>query len=139
MPLHEFSNLNKHGNIRSRIIYNPTTSFGINPKGLGGYIGVRCFKYKFTNIISPTLVILSNQKYLMPGWVKVHPKTELSDIEWIKPIIKKSIEKFENKSSSSNKIYITKRFTRGNKITYTCTCPGAWISRGNCKHIKQLK
>ena len=38
--LYEFKNYNKHGNIRTRVVSWPNgKAFGINPSGLGGYIG----------------------------------------------------------------------------------------------------
>ena len=46
----------------------------------------------------------------MPTWQEVLPETELSDIKWIKPKVKRA-EVFEHKfkSSSNDKVYTTKR------------------------------
>ena len=39
--LYEFSNHNKHGNIRTRIVSWPKgKAFGINPKGFGNFIAI---------------------------------------------------------------------------------------------------
>ena len=96
MALLQFTNLNKYGDKRTRIIYNPTTSIGFNPSGFGSFIGIRVFKYKYKHpIMSPGLVQLGGKKYIVPTWQEVLPETTLNDIEWIKPKIKK-----ENKSKS---------------------------------------
>ena len=142
--LYEFSNYNKHGNIRTRIIPWPTgKAFGINPKGLGGYIGVRVFKYKYKHELNPpNLMTLGDKKYIMPGWQEVLPETELNDIKWVKPKPKKVEIKKEpivevNKSSSSDKTYTTKYYPNSGK--YHCDCPGTWRTGGNCKHVKGLR
>ena len=41
MPIVEFSNLNKYGNLRTRRFYQEKSNFGINPKGLGPSISFR--------------------------------------------------------------------------------------------------
>ena len=57
--LYEFRNYNKHGNIRTRIIPWPNgKAFGINPKGLGNYIGVRIFKYEYKHELYPPGLII---------------------------------------------------------------------------------
>ena len=49
--LYEFSNYNKHGNIRTRVISWPKgKSFGINPKGFGNYIGVKVFDHAYVKV-----------------------------------------------------------------------------------------
>ena len=96
MALLQFTNLNKYGDKRTRIIYNPTTSIGFNPSGFGSFIGIRVFKYKYKHpIMPPGLVQLGGKKYIVPTWQEVLPETTLNDIEWIKPKIKK-----EKKSKS---------------------------------------
>jgi hypothetical protein len=143
--LYKFSNYNKHGNIRTRIIPWPTgKAFGINPKGLGGYIGVSVFKYEYTHELNPPgLMTLGDKKYIMPGWQEVLPETELNDIKWIKPKVKRA-EVFEHKfkSSSNDKVYTTKEHvsTEGSR-KYTCSCPGSWMAKDKnkgCKHQQQL-
>ena len=143
--LYEFSNYNKHGNIRTRIIPWPTgKAFGINPKGLGGYIGVSVFKYEYTHELNPPgLMTLGDKKYIMPGWQEVLPETELSDIKWIKPKVKRA-EVFEHKfkSSSNDKVYTTKEHVSvDGSRKYTCNCPGSWMAKDKskgCKHQQQL-
>ena len=44
MALLEFTNLNKHGNLRTRIIHSKG-AFGFNPKGLGSFTHINLFKY----------------------------------------------------------------------------------------------
>ena len=127
MALWKFTNLNKHGNLRSRIIYRPDgEAFGFNPKGFGPFV--------------PALATFSGQKYIMPSWQKVDPNTTLKDITWIKPKVKKQRAKTVIKthvSGSGLGEYTTKYYPESGK--YHCSCPDYWRSRGNCKHVKQMK
>ena len=141
MPLLQFSNKNKYNNTRTRIIHNDTTSLGINPSGFGSFISVSVFKYEYEHpLLAPSLFVdLKGDKYIVPTWQKVHPKTELNDIIWKKTKIKK--EKTEKKtwtfkSSSSDAVYTVRQV---DSSSLKCNCPGAWRSRGNCKHIKEVR
>ena len=141
MPLLQFSNKNKYNNTRTRIIHSPKTSIGFNPSGFGSYIQVNVFKYEYEHpILAPSLFVdLKGNKYIVPTWQKVHPKTELNDIIWKKTKIKK--EKTEKKtwtfkSSSSDAVYTVRQV---DSSSLKCNCPGAWRSRGNCKHIKEVR
>ena len=140
MPIVEFSNLNKYGNLRTRRFWQEKSNLSINPKGFGPFIGFKLFKYDHESHIPPSLVTLSGQKYIIPTWQKVLLETRLEDINWIKPKVKhiksKTIEK-QNKSSSSDAIYSTKYYPDSGK--YHCDCPGTWRTRGNCKHVKQMR
>ena len=142
MALWSFSNLNKYGNLRTRIIYRPDgEAFSINPKGLGPIIFVKRFRYQYEHpYMPPTILELNGKTYLMPLWQEVINGTTINDIEWVKPKPKKKrsetvIETFT--SSSSENIYETKYYPDSGK--FYCSCPGSWRSRGNCKHIKELK
>lgn len=144
MALIEFTNLNKYGNRRTRIIYNPTTQLSFNPKGLGSYVHVRIFKYEYKHpTFPPTLLKLNDKKYLMPDWKEVHPQTELNDIIWLKPKIKiePKFEKktWEFKSSSSDSLYKVVQVEPNN---YKCNCPGFFRAKDKnlgCKHIQEVK
>lgn len=142
MALWSFSNLNKYGNYRTRIIYKPDgQGFSYNPKGLGPSIWVKRFRYQYEHpYMAPTLMKLNGKKYLMPYWKEVDINTTLDDINWIKPKPKKKrsetvIETFA--SGSSDNVYETKYYPDSGK--YFCSCPGSWRSQGNCKHIKALR
>ena len=142
MALWKFTNLNKHGNSRTRIIHRPDgTAFGFNPHGLGSFVNVQMFKYEYKHDIwPPTLTVLNGQKYIVPTWQKVDPNTTLNDIQWIKP--KPKVKRKETviktfKSGSSDMTYTTKYYPTSGK--YFCDCPGSWRSFGNCKHIKQMR
>jgi hypothetical protein len=142
MALWKFTNLNKHGNSRTRIIHRPDgTAFGFNPHGLGSFVNVQMFKYEYKHdILPPTLTVLNGQKYIVPTWQKVDPNTTLNDIQWIKP--KPKVKRKETviktfKSGSSDMTYTTKYYPTSGK--YFCDCPGSWRSFGNCKHIKQMR
>ena len=102
---------------------------------------VQRFFYKYNHPLLPPGLFTNSkgEKYITPTWRRVHPKTELKDIIWEKPkketIVSETITR-EFKSSSSNKVYTTKYFPSTKR--FSCSCPGAFRSRGNCKHIKSL-
>ncbi len=142
MALWKFTNKNKYGNLRSRIIYKPegeTLSF--NPKGFGSFIHVQMFKYEYKHeILPPSLVTLGDDKFIVPTWQKVNPNTTLKDINWVKPKPKKQKTETVIKTHiSGSRIgeYTTKYHPESGK--YHCSCPGYWRSRGNCKHVKEMK
>lgn len=142
MALLEFTNLNKHGNLRTRIIHSKG-AFGVNPKNLGSFVHVNLFKYEYNHpIFPPTLFVLNGKKYLMPYWREVDIDTEISDIFWNRPI-KKQTEVINHKflSSKGDVSYNTKEtiFPNG-EIKYSCSCVGSKVSKdGECKHIKTVK
>jgi len=139
MPIVEFSNLNKHGNIRTRRFWQEKSNLSINPSGFGPFIGFRLFKYDIESHQTPSLAKISGKTYLMPAWQEVIEGTTLNDINWIKPKPKKKLETIivETLSSKGDKTYKTRFYPdTGN---FTCTCPGTWMSNNNCKHIKKLR
>ena len=142
--LYEFKNYNKHGNIRTRVIPWPNgKAFGINPNGLGGYIGVKIFKYEYKHELNPpSLMNLRGKKYIMPGWIEVLPETELNDIKWIKPKVKRAeVIEHKFKSSCGKKTYTAKKYISvdGN-VKYGCNCFGAIRAKDRrCKHIKSIE
>ena len=141
--LYEFSNHNKHGNIRTRIVSWPKgKAFGINPKGFGNFIAVRVFKYEYHHEINPpSLANIGGKRYILPTWQEVLPETELSDIKWIKPepkIKQEPIVEISASSSNPNKTYKTVYYPESGK--FHCNCPGRWRAfDGKCKHIKALE
>ena len=142
MPIVEFSNLNKHGNIRTRRFWQEKSSLGINPNKFGSYIEFRLFKYKYVNRLPPSFTTIKNKRYVMPGWQEVIHGTTLEDIDWIKPKVKRAeIFEYTSKSSSSDKVYTTKEHvaTDGSR-KYSCSCPGAWRAKDRrCTHIISLE
>ena len=141
MPIVEFSNLNKYGNLRTRRFYQEKSNFGINPKGLGPSISFRLFKYDYEHHIPPALTTMGGKKYIVPIWQEVLPETTLDDINWIKPKLKSRIKEKPviktHISGSGLGEYTTKYYPESGK--YHCTCPGYWRSRGNCKHVKEMR
>ena len=144
MALLQFSNKNKYNNTRTRIIYNDTTSLGINPSCFGSFISVSVFKYEYEHpLLAPSLFVDSKgDKYIVPTWQKVHPKTELNDIIWKKTKIKK--DKTEKKtwkfdSSSSDSVYTV---TKVDSATLKCNCPGFYRAKDRnkgCKHVQKVR
>jgi hypothetical protein len=144
MALLQFSNKNKYNNTRTRIIHNDTTSLSINPSGFGSFIAVSVFKYEYEHpLLAPSLFVDSKgDKYIVPIWKKVHPKTELKDIIWKKTKIKK--DKTEKKtwkfdSSSSDSVYTV---TKVDSATLKCNCPGFYRAKDRnkgCKHVQKVR
>jgi hypothetical protein len=143
MALWQFSNLNKYGTLRKRIIYLPDGKpFSYNPKGLGKFVATRRFKYKYEHPVLPPHLFVGQdgQKYIIPTWQEVVPETTLADIEWVKPEIGKAKLKknewlFESKSDPGHFYKVTQV-----GVTYRCNCPGVWRAKDReCKHIKTVK
>jgi len=142
--LYEFSNLNKHGNIRTRVISWPKgKAFGINPKGFGKSIAVRVFKYEYHHELNPpSLADIGGKRYILPTWQEVLPETELKDIKWIKPKPKRAeVIEHKFKSSCGKKTYTTKKYiATDNSVKYSCNCFGAIRAKdGRCRHIKEIE
>ena len=147
MALYRFSNLNKYGNWRHRIVSWPDNKpFSIGP-GFGKSVGVMRFRYEYEHAYIPPGLMVSpkdGQKYIIPSWQKVHPDTQLSDINWIKPV-PKVVEskdtptlneeyKFESKSEPGS-FYVVRVI--GDKVK--CNCAGQYRAKDRkCKHMKEV-
>jgi len=139
MPIVEFSNLNKYGNLRTRRFYQEKSNLNINPKGFGPFVSFKLFKYDYEHHMSPSLANIGGKKYIVPIWQEVLPETTLDDINWIKPKLKvkeKPVIKTHISGSGLGE-YTTKFYPESGK--YHCSCPGYWRSSGNCKHVKEMK
>ena len=146
MALWKFSNLNKYGNWRHRIIALPDGKPFSHGPGFGKVVGVSRFKYTYEHPILPPSILVSpttGKTYIVPAWIEVLPETTINDIEWIKPEIKKSVIekqepqtwKFESKSDPGS-FYVVRQVG----ITFKCNCPGIWRSKDRkCKHIKEVE
>jgi len=146
MALWEFKNLNKYGNVRTRIVNIPPGRPLTLGKGLGRVVYVRRFVYEYKHSYLPPILYSSpdGKRYLVPSWVEVHKGTTLKDIVWVKPIPKSPIETIthEMKSSSSGVIYKVKETIENGEIKYRCNCPGfarAYDKTKACKHVQKLK
>jgi hypothetical protein len=146
MALWKFSNKNKYGNWRHRIIALPDGKPFSHGPGFGSSVGVSRFRYTHEHMYPPALFVSpkDGQKYIMPGWQKVLPETTLNDIEWIKPEIKvvKSKDtpiliseyKFESKSEPGS-FYVVR--VTGDKVK--CNCAGQYRAKDRqCKHMKEI-
>ena len=139
MPIVEFSNLNKYGNLRTRRFYQEKSNLNINPKGFGSFVAFKLFKYDYEHHMSPSLANIGDKRYIVPTWQEVLPETTLDDINWIKPKLKvkeKPVIKTHISGSGLGE-YTTKYYPESGK--YHCSCPGYWRSSGNCKHVKEMK
>jgi hypothetical protein len=119
------------------------TSYGFKPSSSLISSSSQLFKYDYEHpILAPTLYESKGQKYIIPSWIKVHPKTTYSDINWIKPEVKK-IEpeknswKFES-SSAPGTFYIVKQ----SGLKLSCNCSGFFrcLNRDiGCKHCQEVR
>jgi hypothetical protein len=147
MALYRFSNLNKYGNWRHRIVSWPDNKPFSHGPGFGRAVGVQRFKYEYEHAYIPPALLVSpkdGQKYIIPSWTKVHSDTQLSDIKWIKPEIK-VVEpketptlneefKFESKSDPGS-FYVVRVI--GDRVK--CNCAGQYRAKDRqCKHMKEV-
>ena len=142
MALFKFQNLNKHGNLRTRIVHSPTSQFSFKPAGYGKFVNVQRFYYEVEHAyLSPALHTDNNgDKFILPTFQKVHPETTLEDIKLIRPKVKKRTEPIieTSISSSGDVTYETKYYPDSGKIY--CSCPGQWRAKDRrCKHIKAME
>ena len=152
MALHEVIEKHKVNILGQEITYTNRfikhtegTSYGFKPPKSMISCASRLFKYEYTHpMLPPTLFISSvdGQKYIVPTWQKVHSKTTLNDIEWIKPeIVKEPVEKETWKfESSSEKGLFYKVKKQGDKLT--CNCSGFWRAKDRnkgCKHVQEVR
>ena len=139
MSLWKFSNRNKHGNVRTRIIHTEGSQLSINPKGFGKMIIAHIFKYEIEeSLIPPRLFETEGKKYIVPGWKEVHPKTTLDDITIIKK--EKRVDPNIYTVTSGSGEYHVRHNPATNK--YTCDCMGFWRvfdKQKGCKHIIQIR
>ena len=142
MALFKFQNLNKYGNLRTRIVHSPTSQFSFKPAGYGKFVNVQRFYYEVEHAyLSPALYTDDNgNKFMLPTFQKVHSETTLEDVKLIRPkktqrsepIIETSI------SSSGDVTYETKYYPDSGNIY--CSCPGTWRAKDRrCKHIKAME
>jgi hypothetical protein len=133
--LWKFTNTNKYGNLRSRIVYaEGALKVG---RGFGSFQAAQRFRYESR---SPYfgLVDLNGKKFLTPDWIEVHPQTTYTDIKHEPVVVEVPVQKSEwtFKSESSDSVYRV----RQNGLKLTCTCPGSWRAADRrCKHIKEVE
>lgn len=133
--LWKFTNTNKYGHLRSRIVHSEgALKIG---RGFGPVQAAQRFRYESR---SPYfgLVEIKGKKFLTPDWIEVHPQTTLTDIKHEPVVVEVPVQKSEwtFKSESSDSVYRV----RQNGLKLTCTCPGSWRAADRrCKHIKEVE
>ena len=133
--LWKFTNTNKYGHFRSRIVHSEgALKIG---RGFGSFQAAQRFRYESR---SPYfgLVEIQGKKFLTPDWIEVHPQTTYTDIKHEPVVVEVPVQKSEwtFKSESSDSIYRV----RQNGLKLTCTCPGSWRAADRrCKHIKEVE
>jgi hypothetical protein len=133
--LWKFTNTNKYGYLRSRIVHSEgVLKVG---RGFGSFQAAQRFRYESR---SPYfgLVEIQGKKFLTPDWIEVHPQTTYTDIKHEPVVVEVPVQKSEwtFKSESSDSVYRV----RQNGLKLTCTCPGSWRAADRrCKHIKEVE
>ena len=93
------------------------------------------------DILGPALYTDQNgDKFLLPTFEKVHPKTTLDDVILTRPAKEKRTEPIieTSISSSGDVTYETKYYPDSGRIY--CSCPGQWRAKDRrCKHIKAME
>jgi len=127
------------------IITQESSAYTYKPDGKIKHYAVQRVMYKHEHWIPPVFVRVNGKQYLMPDWVEVHPKSQLSDIMWKRPERKVEkpdviIKKFTSKSNPDITYTAKKTTLPTGKLQFSCNCPGVWRSKTReCKHIKELK
>ena len=89
-------------------------------------------KSKFYGVVKQ-----DSKAYMIPEWTEVHPKTTYEDIYYKEPkkkVEKKTLGKWEFKSSSSDSMYVVKEMPDGR---LNCDCWG-FRAHKKCKHVKEV-
>ena len=136
MALWKFTNLNKYGTLRSRIIYVPDGKpLSVGP-GFGPFVGARRFRYQSRSSYYGLFTALNGKKYLTPDWIEVLPETTLNDVFYEKPEEpKQKPEKWTFKSSSGDGEYLVRKSPSGK---LHCNCWG-YIAHKRCKHVTEVQ
>lgn len=140
MPLHRIIAWKKDGTKTDEIIFSKTTSLGFSPSETGIHSSsVSIHKYEIVGDMNPSLIESKGKKYIVPYWIEVHPKTTMNDILFEFPKPKDSLPKVKLESESQSGLGQYKTTFNPNNGTYKCNCMGYWRSKGNCKHVKELR
>jgi hypothetical protein len=134
MPLHRIITTMKDGTRTEEIVWNESTTTSYKPiKGVVSRL-VQCFKYQVKADVNPSVITANGKRVIVPTWQEVHPLTSLEDIEWIKPQRRPRAD--ISVKSSDGKYKTTFNTATGH---FKCSCMGFWRSKGNCKHVKELR
>ena len=143
--LFEFTNKNKYGQLRKRIVYSESTAFTFKPKGLGDFVCVRPFKYESRSKYYGLLNV-NGKKYLTPDWIEVLPETTINDIKAFeeetrgrkkgsKKIQNPNEWRFESKSDPGSYYLVTQI----SDYKVKCTCSGQYRAKDRqCRHMKEV-
>ena len=135
--LFEIFHKDKEGKLVSSIEYRESSAYDLTKEQLNSSMTiVRPFKYVSKSPFYG-LVSQDGKKFMIPDWLEVRPDTVYEDIKYNTPRKKKEKpEIFEFKSSSGNGMYQVRKLSDG---SLRCNCPGTWRTKGNCKHVKELR
>lgn len=133
MPLHRIITTMKDGTRTDEVVFSKTTQYSTVPSEIGSQL-VHCFRYEVKSTIKPALVTINGKRMIVPQWQEVHPETTIDDIVWVKP--QKRPRADVSVESSDGKYKTT---YNSQTKQFKCSCMGFWRSKGNCKHVKELR
>ncbi len=135
--LFEVFHNDKEGKLVSSIEYRESSAYDLTKEQLKSSLTiVRPFKYVSKSPFYG-LVSQDGKKFMIPDWLEVRPDTVYEDLKFNTPRKKKEKpEIFEFESSSGNGTYKVRKMPDGR---LRCDCPGTWRTKGNCKHVKELR
>ncbi len=135
--LFEVFHNDKEGKLVSSIEYRESSAYDLTKEQLKSSLTiVRPFKYVSKSPFYG-LVSQDGKKFMVPDWLEVRPDTVYEDLKFNAPRKKKEKpEIFEFESSSGNGTYKVRKMPDGR---LRCDCPGTWRTKGNCKHVKELR
>jgi hypothetical protein len=125
-------------------VIQDSTQFTYIPDGKTKSVSIQRMVYYHNHHFPPSLVISSSgKKYIVPTWTEVHPATQLSDVVWEKPEVKKEVKETKEFRSKSDPTIVYKTI-KTTLVTgeqkFWCNCQGRWRAKdGECKHIKEMK
>ena len=130
-----------HGE-ESKIIHTePGEQVKIYPKRDGiKFANHKSFRYEVPEWkgLCPSIIKLGGVRKIMPWGIECHPKTTIDDIEVIKKRKNKPRQPTDTWSFTSSNGNGTYKVTKhGDK--FKCNCMGFWRSKGNCKHVKEVR
>jgi len=130
-----------HGEETKIIHTEPGEQVKIYPKRDGiKFASHKVFRYEVSEWkgLCPSIIKLGGVRKIMPWGIECHPKTTLADIKIIKKRKNKPRQPTDTWSFTSSNGNGTYKVTKhGDK--FKCNCMGFWRSKGNCKHVKEVR
>ena len=127
----------KEGQLVSFIDYRESSAYDLTKEQIADRITI-VRKHRYVSKSKFYGVVRQGEKaFMIPEWTEVHPKTTAEDIYYKEPkkkVDRKTLGKWEFKSSSSSSMYVVKEMPDGR---LNCDCWG-FRAHKKCKHVKEV-